>query len=108
MENEVGMAGEWTPRFGLAVEFAAAAADEVALLEARVASYSGLSSVPTRTAIKWGGGENGSAEMGRDRLAGRTYPGSSSSWTSAVLQHGARAACVSSEVDIAGRRSPVC
>lgn len=38
MENEVGMAGEWTPTFGLAVEAAAAAAEEVALLEARVAS----------------------------------------------------------------------
>lgn len=38
MENEVGMAGEWMPRFGLAVEGPAAVADEVALLDARVAS----------------------------------------------------------------------
>ena len=104
MENEVGTAGECTPRFGLAVEADAAGVDEFALLDARVASYSGLSSVPTRTAIKWGErrGERGQrAQSGTEvRLLGLRTQVVAHLWMTTFLWR-PPASCVWSELNLA-------
>lgn len=82
MENEVGKAGELVPIRGLAAA-AAAAVDDV-FPEVNDASYSGLSSVPTRTGerVRGSGAGNGgirAAKAAGEAGAGRAHPSSSSS-----------------------------